>query len=48
MNPDSQTGAWMGICLGIDQEQTDYEAAGMTLEVPRNGLFRVCQEECSK
>lgn len=33
MNPDSETGAWLALCLGIEAQQTDIEAAGIHLEV---------------
>lgn len=33
MNPDSELGSWMRVCLELNDEQTDVEAAGIHLEV---------------
>jgi hypothetical protein len=34
MNPDSETPCWMNFCLGLEDAQTDVEAAGLHFEIP--------------
>lgn len=38
MNPDSEVGGWMRVCLGLDDELNDIERAGIHLELRKGDV----------